>query len=131
MHLFHLLRGQRLHHVELILESKSKKVMQAASVSPKKISCSIIHLRVVELGPGLSWRVHGLGGLVGQRLEIGGRVDAEPLTQIPEHQGAVLLHLEVAGQVLLVEGVVVHLANRRHWAERRSYATVSLSPDSP
>ena len=48
-------------------------------------------------------------GWLGQRVEILHVIQPEPLPEVSEDKGAVLLDLEVAGQVLLVEGVVVDL----------------------
>ena len=56
----------------------------------------------------LCWLEAYLGWL-GQRVEILHVIQPEPLPEVSEDKGAVLLDLEVAGQVLLVEGVVVDL----------------------
>ena len=48
-------------------------------------------------------------GTFDQRVEEIFVLDAEPLAQVAKDQRAVHLHLEVAGQVLLVESIVVHL----------------------
>ena len=53
------------------------------------------------------WKVY-LGWL-GQGVEILHVIQAKPLPQVSEDKWAVLLDLEVAGQVLLVEGMVVNL----------------------
>ena len=58
MHLFDLLRGERLHNVELVVGQ-------------------------VKLGPAPPGRVHGLGTFC-QGLEIRTVVDTEPLAEIAE-----------------------------------------------
>ena len=46
----------------------------------------------VELGPAAARRVDGLAGFR-QRLQVEGVVDAEPLAEVPEHEGAIFFHL--------------------------------------
>jgi hypothetical protein len=58
-------------------------------------------------GPALV-RLHRLGAF-DEGVEEILVLDAEPFAQVAKHERTVLLDLEVAGQVLLVESVVVHL----------------------
>ena len=68
MHLFHLLRRERLDNIELVVWQ-------------------------VELGPAPPRRIHGLGAFR-QRLQVRAVVDAKALAEVTEDQGTIFFDLE-------------------------------------
>jgi hypothetical protein len=75
VHLLHLLRGEGLDDVQLVV-------------------------RCIKFSTTSSRRGHWTWSLC-QGLHVGRVHDAKPLAQVPEHQGAVLLHLAKIGSLLV------------------------------